>query len=108
MESSIILPEISEIKKFICEAYEDSKKKINLRSNAILNEIAMIKKEQENFYLKTIEILLKYENDGIDYLPIQTQSRESSSTNHRNKSKSPANNLLIVYVITLLSLRCSE
>lgn len=94
MESSIILPEISEIKKFICEAYEDSKKKINLRSNAILNEIAMIKKEQENFYLKTIEILLKYENDGIDYLPIQTQSRESSSTNHRNKSKSPANNLL--------------
>ena len=94
MENSIILPEISEIKKFISEAYEDSKKKMNLRTNAILNEIALIKKEQENFYLKTMEILVKYENEGIDYLPIQTQSRESSSTNHRNKSKSPVSNLL--------------
>lgn len=94
MENSIILPEISEIKKFISEAYEDSKKKMNLRTNAILNEIAMIKKEQENFYLKTLELLVKYENDGIGYLPIQTQSRESSSTNHRNKSKSPVSNLL--------------
>ena len=67
---------------------------MNLRTNAILNEIALIKKEQENFYLKTMEILVKYENEGIDYLPIQTQSRESSSTNHRNKSKSPVSNLL--------------
>ena len=33
MENSIILPEISEIKKFISEAYEDSKKKMNLNSH---------------------------------------------------------------------------
>ena len=49
MENSIILPEISEIKKFISEAYEDSKKKMNLRTNAILNEIALIKKNRTIF-----------------------------------------------------------
>ena len=36
MENSIILPEISEIKKFISEAYEDSKKKMNLRTKTLL------------------------------------------------------------------------
>ena len=68
MENSIILPEISEIKKFISEAYEDSKKKMNLRTNAILNEIALIKKEQENFYLKTIFISNKSFNSISKFL----------------------------------------
>ena len=87
MENSFLFQELTEIKKCILEAYIESKKNIETETSLITQKILKIKKEQEIFYQRTIEILSKSENDPFDYKVIQ--SRDEISQPQRTKSKSP-------------------
>ena len=89
MENSFLFQELTEIKKCILEAYIESKKNIETETSLITQKILKIKKEQEIFYQRTIEILSKSENDPFDYKVIHTQSRDEISQPQRTKSKSP-------------------